>query len=111
MLRTILDSDEFRASADRKVKRPMEYVVSALRTVLPNNPGAAHIRSAAEEIAGLGQLHFMWPAPNGYPDAAGYWINTSGMLGRWSFAFAMAEDRLAGVRLDIAELAGTARTP
>lgn len=111
VLRTILDSDEFRASVDKKVKRPMEYVVSALRTVLPNNPGFAHIRSAAEQISGLGQLHFMWPAPNGYPDAAGYWINTSGMLGRWSFAFALAEDRLPGVRLDIAELTGPARTP
>jgi uncharacterized protein (DUF1800 family) len=111
VLKTILDSDEFRASADRKVKRPMEYVISALRTVLPPNPPGSSVRSAAEEISALGQLHFMWPAPNGYPDAAGYWVNTSAMLGRWTFAFALAEDRLAGVRLDLAELRGGARTP
>ncbi|MCB1590206.1 MAG: DUF1800 family protein, partial [Xanthomonadales bacterium] len=60
----------------------------------------------------LGQLPFMWPAPNGYPDTQGYWINTTAWLARWNFAFALAEGQLGvGVRLDALALAGGARAP
>jgi uncharacterized protein (DUF1800 family) len=112
MLRTIFRSEEFLASGDDKFKRPVEFLVSALRVT-----GAAldgnWIRAVAEGLNTLGQLHFAWPAPNGYPDVGGYWINSSAMLTRFNQALALAEGRFAnGVRIDALALAGAnARTP
>ena len=112
MLRTILQSDEFKASADRKVKRPAEYIIGALRSSSVELNGANPYRQINAYLEQLGQLPFMWPAPNGYPDTQGYWINTTAWLARWNFAFALAEGQLGvGVRLDALALAGGARAP
>lgn len=112
MLRTIFMSAEFLASADRKVKRPAEFIVGALRSVGAELQGPNPYRQINGYLEQLGQLPFMWPAPNGYPDVQGYWINTTAWLARWNFAFALAEGRLgAGARIDPLALAGDARSP
>ncbi len=112
MLRTIFHSAEFKASADRKVKRPAEYIMGALRTLGVEVQGSNPYRQVNAYLQQLGQLPFMWPAPNGYPDVQTYWINTTAWLSRWNYAFALVEGQLgAGIRIDTLALAGDARQP
>lgn len=112
MLRAILTSDEFKASGDDKFKRPVEYTVSALRATNAQLTGN-WVRSVAETLNSLGHLHFSWPAPNGYPDIGGYWINSSAMLTRINYALALGEGASGtAIRVDINALLGSAaRTP
>lgn len=37
----------------------------------------------------LGQVPYGWKPPNGYPDVAGAWMNTTGLLARWNVAMAL----------------------
>lgn len=112
LLAAILSSDVFKASGDDKFKRPVEYAVSALRATNAQLSGN-WIRALAETLNTLGQLHFAWPAPNGYPDVGGYWINSSALLTRFNYALALGEGTIGnGIRIDIAALLGNAaRTP
>ena len=98
-VRVILRSDELRASAGQKLKRPLDYVASALRGL-----GAdTHAPDALLETLGrMGQSPFAWPTPDGYPDRADAWTGT--LLWRWNFAFALTAGEL-GARVPIAELA------
>jgi uncharacterized protein (DUF1800 family) len=101
VLGTILHSDEFKASLLQKVKRPLEYVVSALRVtgadVRPDLPTVNALR-------GLGQQPFGWQSPNGYPDSAGAWVSTNGVLRRWNYALALAFNALKDTHIDYAGL-------
>ena len=112
MLRTIFSSVEFKASADLKVKRPNEFIIGALRVTEAAVSGSTYGRALNSRFEQLGQLYCAWPAPNGYPDSTGYWINTTAWLSRWNYAFALAEGTLdAGIKINAMALAGTAKTP
>ncbi len=111
MMRTLLRSSEFKASADQKFKRPAEYIVSVLRVAAPQLTGQ-YVRVVAEQLFTLGQLPHMWPTPDGYPDVAGHWTNTSAMINRWNYGFAIAENTYGNqIRIDVAALIGNARSP
>lgn len=111
MLRTLLRSEEFKASADLKFKRPVEYVTSTLRVLAPALSGSSYLRTIAERVNTLGQLYYFWPTPDGYPDTRDYWTNTSAMVNRWNFGAGLVEGTLdRGMVVDIAALAGSART-
>lgn len=94
MLKTLLSADEFLNSLDRKTKRPLEFIASAIRTLAPeaDNYSGPDIEAT---LLRLGQLPFGWPAPNGYPDRADYWSSTQGLATRWEFALAFMEKTLA----------------
>jgi uncharacterized protein (DUF1800 family) len=112
MLRTLLQSTEFKASADLKFKRPVEFVMSTLRVLSPALSGDSYVRVIATQINTLGQLHFLWPTPDGYPDARDYWTNTSAMVNRWNFGAGLVEGTLdRGIVVDVAALVGSASTP
>ncbi len=105
MLWTIFLSDEFAQSADEKLKRPMEFIGSALRGVNATlERGSRNI--LRDYLISLGQMPFDWVPPNGYPDVAGYWASTNGMLNRWNFALALAHMDLRGIRFDYFSLIG-----
>jgi uncharacterized protein (DUF1800 family) len=88
---TILHSDEFRASFNQKVKRPFEFVVSALRAMDARvSPGLQLLNF----LTSMGQPLFRWESPNGFPDSAGAWATTNGMLTRWNFALALASNSI-----------------
>ena len=111
MLRTIFASVEFKASADLKIKRPIEFIVGALRVTEATLTGSTYGRALNTRFEQLGQLFCAWPAPNGYPDSTGYWINTTAWLSRWNYAFALAEGTLdAGIRLNAAALVGPSKS-
>jgi hypothetical protein len=101
VLSTILHSDEFKASLGQKVKRPFEYVAPALRVMGANiQPDALSVYVLQQ----LGQAPFSWESPNGFPDAAGAWINTSGLLHRWNYALAVAFNALKDTSVDLSKL-------
>jgi uncharacterized protein (DUF1800 family) len=110
VMRTILLSSEFRDSADRKLKRPFEYLVSALRAV-----GATLAPEALPDLLDtlfrMGQLPFDCAPPTGYPDVAEAWGHTNGLLDRWNFALALGADRLQGVEPGFDALTAGLRRP
>ncbi len=99
ILRTIINSEEFAAAAGQKFKRPLDFVVSALRaldaqlTIEPDangQPGEGARRNPIfQYLTQLGHVPFLWPTPDGYPDRTTAWLSTDGMLGRWNFGLAL----------------------
>lgn len=92
LLRALFASDAFAASADRKLQRPLEFVaatVSALTPEMTQYFGP----DQREAVVRMGHPPHGWHAPNGFPDTADFWLGTSGLLGRWSFAAQLAEAR------------------
>jgi uncharacterized protein (DUF1800 family) len=116
VVRTILTSSEFQSTWGQKVKRPFEHVVSALRAVSVSNsivqPINAFTSSYYDPIYGyfnpIGQPLFEWAPPTGYPDQAGYWLNSNGLLKRWNFFNYSSElnsggtwSRITGIKIDL----------
>lgn len=103
-MRTLLTSAEFRAAADQKFKRPFELVASAARA-LTATLGPASGKPLLGVLRNMGQLPFGWPSPNGYPDAAGAWANTNGLLTGWNLGLALGGNHLPDVQTDLGALA------
>lgn len=89
ILRHLFNSAEFAASAGQKFRRPLDFVVGALK-VTGTTFDADWILS--ELLDRSGQVPYNWGPPNGYPDFADAWINTSGLLFRWNAAMFLAEE-------------------
>ncbi len=106
-MRTLLLSPEFRASADQKLKRPLEVVSSAVR-ILSSQLGPESGKPLLNVLRNMGQLPFDWHPPNGYPDAAGAWANTNGLLNGWNLGLSLGGNRLHDVRTDLVGLASAA---
>ncbi len=108
VLATILHSIEFKASLGQKLKRPFEWVVSALRAL---NVNTQMDRQTLGIMNLLGQPLFRWPSPDGFPDNAADWTTTTGLLGRWNFALALAFNTLKDSPVDLPGLLGTTGDP
>jgi uncharacterized protein (DUF1800 family) len=97
VLRTLFLSPEFAASAGGKVKRPNEWLVSALRATraqvnpAPRGHAADRLRSTTSV---LGQPLFERETPDGYPDRAVDWVSAEGLLKRWEYGARIARNRL-----------------
>ncbi|MDB5357971.1 MAG: hypothetical protein JWN24_4424 [Phycisphaerales bacterium] len=98
-VRTVLTSDEFKASHGMKFKPPFRFVVSALRAV-----GAdTHAHDALiEYLTRMGQGVFQYPTPDGYPDKTSPWLGT--LLWRWNFAFALSAGGVPSVEAPLPKL-------
>ena len=105
MLRVVFASPEFRApaAAGAKIKKPSEFVASAVRAVgaTTDARGALALARAAAEI---GEGFYEAAPPTGYPDRAEAWVNPGTLLARMNFALSLAEGRVPGVRTDLAGL-------
>ncbi len=99
IVRTVLNSDEFRASGGTKFKPPFRFVVSALRAVGADTHAHAPL---IEYLVRMGQGVFQYPTPDGYPDKASPWLGT--LLWRWNLAFALASDRVPSVSVPMDKL-------
>ena len=109
MLRTIVAAPEFWSADARrgKIKKPFEYVASAVRAVggrVDARGGHALARAAGE----IGEPLFYAQAPTGYPDRAEAWVNAGALLARMNFALALTQSRLVGVNVDLSRLVGEA---
>lgn len=106
LLRHILTSQAFMNAAGEKFRRPMDFVVAAVRTLQP----ALTIEDPQvflNRLEPMGHLPYRWHPPDGYPDVASAWINTNGMLHRWNFAMLLARaasGNVKGASLDLEQL-------
>ncbi len=105
MLWEILMSDEFLSSADQKLKRPMEYIISAMRStgVTPETESYETLR---QYLYALGNSPFEWLPPDGYPDDAPYWASTNGLLTRWNFVNELSRAKIPSIRINYRSLIG-----
>jgi uncharacterized protein (DUF1800 family) len=104
VLGVILHSDDFKNSFAQKIKRPLEFVVSAARAV---DLQADDVRALSAVVRSMGQGLFLHPTPDGYADQGNAWINTGALLARWNFALALAYDRVPRAKVDLAALLAT----
>ncbi len=110
LLEEILFSEEFLTSADEKLKRPIDFILGALR-VSASGVQRQSYSALVNYLLALGQIPFDWVPPDGYPDTAAYWISTNGMLNRWNFASSLSGSRLPGISIDYAALCGNSTIP
>ncbi|MBV6458441.1 MAG: hypothetical protein HONBIEJF_01569 [Fimbriimonadaceae bacterium] len=76
------------------VKRPFDFVVSALRAFAFDTDGGTGVQGHLER---MGQPLYQWPMPDGYPDQSNAW--TGSLLARWNFAIALAHGQVDGCRM------------
>ncbi|HEY9420815.1 MAG TPA: DUF1800 domain-containing protein, partial [Thermoanaerobaculia bacterium] len=101
VLRTILLSDEFFASTEAKLKRPFDFLISALRSLGAQATAPDGLNQLIWSLYPLGHVPFEWEPPNGYPDAGPAWANTNGLLNRWNLASALVLNWYDGVQVPI----------
>lgn len=88
VMRHILTSPEFMAAQGQKFRRPIDFMVAMIRALRPGLTfGQRHW--LVWSLEDMGQLPYNWNPPNGYPDAAGAWLNTNGLLNRWNVALSI----------------------
>jgi uncharacterized protein (DUF1800 family) len=88
VLKAMIAHPAFDASAAKKFRRPHDYITFGLRSLRASvNPSTNlnQIKKIGKQIDGMGNKVFEWPAPNGYPDVEGAWLNTGGLLCRWNW--------------------------
>ncbi len=109
MLRPILlDALASRGDVRPSLKRPFDFVVSALRALGADTDGGPSIQT---RLAEMGQPLYQWPMPDGFPDRTAAW--TGSLLPRWNFALDLCSGKLDGVTVRPLEapLADGDRTP
>jgi uncharacterized protein (DUF1800 family) len=98
-LRALLATPEFAAARGAKIKRPLHFVVSALRGLNARTDAG---RPIVDTLLRMGHAPFRYPTPDGYPEEASHWTGT--LLWRWNFALALTQGRLKGTALQLDEL-------
>lgn len=83
----------------RKYKRPFHLLASTLRAL---NASFDNWLLPAGLVYGAGHYPFLWPAPNGYPDAQAYW--TSLQLPRWNLGSMLLDSRTPSPYVDVVSL-------
>ncbi|MFW5816183.1 MAG: DUF1800 family protein, partial [Wenzhouxiangella sp.] len=87
-LRTILLSDEFKdpATWGRKIKRPFEYIVSAMRAARCDYTWRFDDSDSDRFLRlyhATGQRLYWWRTPDGYPDNRAAWLGSSTLVQNW----------------------------
>lgn len=95
VVRSIVTSAEFEVG-EPILKRPFDYVVSALRCLNADTDGGTGIQAQLQK---MGQPLFGWPMPNGYPVDAKSW--TGGLIPRWNFAIALMGGAIDCTTVDV----------
>jgi len=103
VMRTMLDSKEFwsQGAYRAKVKTPFEMVASAVRALDANVDDAFAL---ANQVGNLGEPLYRKQEPTGYSSLNSEWVNSASLLGRMNFALNLAQNRVAGVKVDASKL-------
>lgn len=99
VLSVLFHSEEFQKGDYRKLKRPFDYTVSALRALNADTTAAGVL----PHLERMGQLPYKWTMPDGYPDRVEAW--TPSLLARWNFAAEVVRNKVDGTSVDAAALA------
>lgn len=110
-LRHILLSKHFLISRDFKLKRPFAFMTSAVRSLNGNILNNEFHRLTQGILAVTGHLPFNWETPDGYPDKAGHWESTTGVLFRWNFINLFSYGALPGYSYLLEEFISEPHTP
>ena len=89
-LRPILESPEI-AEGPPLLRRPFDLAIAALRATDADTDGGPALQ---EHLRLMGHAPHEWPMPDGYPIRTEAWA--SAMLPRWTFAYALGHDAIAG---------------
>lgn len=110
VMRHILTSAEFMAAPLGKFRRPIDFMAAVFRAAQPE------VDDVWIPLGGLyemGQAPFQWHPPDGYPDVAGAWVNTNGLLARWNaglFVSIAAHGWIDAFRVNLEEQIGAPGT-
>ena len=103
ILRALIASPEFnsRQYYRNKVKTPEEYVASAFRATAtePQNLGTLE-----QTLKTMGMPLFAALPPTGYYLTADHWMNSSALVDRLNFAYALTNGKFPGQRFDAPKL-------
>ena len=102
VMKTMFDSPDFWAPANyrAKVKTPFEMVVSSLRAT----GGDVDITVAlTQQLNQLGEPLYRKQEPTGYSNKSGDWVNSAALLARMNFALALTNNKVQGVKVDLAK--------
>ena len=97
-LRAIFRSQEFFSpeAVQAKVKKPVEFVTSALRAVgAETNASPALLRY----LVRMGEPLFLAQPPTGFPDVGSTWVSPDMLLTRMNFAMDLITNRIPGTRV------------
>ncbi len=94
VVQAIIMSADFKADASfrAKVKPPHRYLASAVQAMGATQAGqfSGLSETLLDGIGDLGEEPYKVAPPTGYPEASGYWISSTSMLGRFQLAGAIA---------------------
>jgi uncharacterized protein (DUF1800 family) len=96
VVKHIVLSPEFAASAGKKTQRPFEWFARAARALgADQNPQwSFNPDPLLVWMNKLGQVPFEWPLPDGYPDVAPAFASSGSLLARWDLAQALANNQV-----------------
>jgi len=98
VIRTIIDAPEFFSPElfRAKVKKPLEYVASALRAT---NAETKITPALVRYLGRMGEPLFLALPPTGHPDLGPSWISPDMLLTRMNFAADLVANRVDGARV------------
>jgi uncharacterized protein (DUF1800 family) len=98
VIRSIVESPEFYSpeAYRAKVKKPLEYVASALRVTGADTKVTPQL---LRYLGRMGEPLFLAQPPTGYPDAGASWVSPDMLLTRMNFAADLVGNRLDGARV------------
>jgi uncharacterized protein (DUF1800 family) len=107
VVRSLVSAPEFYAPEvyKAKVKKPLEYVASALRATQAETKVTPQI---LRYLGRMGEPLFLAQPPTGYPDVGNSWISPDMLLTRMNFASDLVANRLDGARVEPSALRDTA---
>ena len=82
-----------------KYKRPINFITSALRMLNAQTDGGLPLH---DFLGKMGQRHFAWPTPDGYPDETAIW--QANLMPRWQFALDLAQNNISATRIETSDL-------
>jgi uncharacterized protein (DUF1800 family) len=94
VLRALFATPEFLTARRTKIKRPFEFVASALRATEAETDAGPKL---ADYLLRMGHSPFQYPTPEGYSDQSQHWMGT--LLWRWKFAVALSGNAIRGTRI------------
>ncbi|MGD9958483.1 DUF1800 domain-containing protein [Nocardioides sp.] len=92
VLRALVDSPEFAASADAKVRTPVDDLVATARALRVNPSRPVHAGAFARDMSHIhgGDRLYDWPRPDGSPQTNAEWCSASRMLNSYRMHWGMA---------------------
>jgi len=101
VMKTMLSQKEFwsQGAYQAKVKTPFEMVASSVRAL---NGDVTDAFALSNQVSNLGEPLYRKLEPTGYSNLNAEWVNSAALLGRMNFALALAQNKVAGVKVDAA---------